>query len=200
MKRKLYIVTNRKLIQKGNIYSIVENAIYGGTDAIILREKDLPHDELLSMAENLKKITDKGNVPLIINNNIEVAMEINAYGYHTSFQNFINTPRKFPRIIGVSVHNLEEAIASERFGADYLLAGHVFETDCKKGLKGKGISFIKKICDSVSIPVIAIGGINESNVDDVLNSGVYGVAVMSSIMMSEAPYITASNLKKHFTL
>jgi thiamine-phosphate pyrophosphorylase len=198
MSKKLYVVTNRQLIEKGNIFSVIENAVQGGADAVILREKDLPSNELLLMAKKLKAITDKGNIPLIINNNIEVATEINAYGYHTSFQNFINTKIKFQGAKGVSVHSLQEALKAEKLGADYLLSGHVFETDCKKGLKGRGISFIKEICNQVYIPVVAIGGISEKNIAEVLNCGAYGIAVMSSVMTAENPYVKTSSLKKHF--
>ena len=82
-------------------------------------------------------------------------------------------------VFGVSIHSVYEAIEAEKLGADYLIAGHVFETDCKSGLKGRGIEFIQNVCESVSIPVIAIGGISESNINMLVDTKVFGVAVMS---------------------
>lgn len=202
----IFIVTNRHLIHQGNIYDVVEKCALRGADGIFLREKDLDYDSLKEMAEGIKNITDKYNIPLIINGNIQVAQDINAYGFHTGLENFKNICSKIKYInkidtneildartvnfnlqegnskkivFGVSVHSVHEAIEAEKLGADYLIAGHVFETDCKLGLKGRGIEFIEKICENVSIPVIAIGGIGPDNLQLVLNTKVFGVAVMS---------------------
>lgn len=209
--KKIFVVTNRKLIIKENLAYIIDKASLGGTDAVILREKDLSYTELLSLAEGIKKITDSRKVSLIINGNIDVAIKINAAGFHTSYKNFIESFKHnkekfnennelsnfehekkqnallFKGIKGASVHSIYEAIDAASKGADYLLAGHVFETDCKKGIKGRGISFISEICRNVSIPVIAIGGINEFNAAEAIKSGASGIAVMSSIMSANDP-------------
>lgn len=203
---KTYIVTNRHLITQGTIYDVIEKCALRGAKGIFLREKDLSYVELKEMACGIKEITNKFNIPLIINSNIVVAKEIGAYGFHAGFQNFksiaikenlklhykkeifINTmdySKTSDFVIGVSVHSIEEAIESEKLGADYLIAGHVFETNCKLGLKGRGVEFIQTICERVRIPVIAIGGINSMNLKEVLSVGAFAVAVMSSAMEIE---------------
>jgi thiamine-phosphate pyrophosphorylase len=198
MNKKLYIVTNRKLVKNKDMIDILKGSILGGADAVILREKDLSYSQLLPIAERIKKITDSKNIPLIINNNIETALKVNAKGFHTSYQDYMNSNFKLKCTVGVSVHNTLEAVNAQKKGADYLLAGHIFETNCKKGLKGRGISFLKEILNKVSIPIIAIGGINENNIDTVLKTGVYGAAIMSLVMASNDPFTTTYNLKKHF--
>lgn len=203
---KIYVVTNRHLITQGTIYDVIQKCALRGVNGIFLREKDLSYDELKEMACGLKKITDKFNIPLIVNGNILVAKEIGAYGFHTGFENFKSIVLKenlkpyqnkkvFINILdynktsdfamGVSVHSVEEAVEAEKLGADYLIAGHVFETNCKPGLRGRGIEFIQEICEKVKIPVIAIGGINSENSKEVLSAGAFGAAVMSSAMQIE---------------
>jgi thiamine-phosphate diphosphorylase len=184
----LYLITNRKLVEEKNFYNIINEAIMGGITAIILREKDLSYEELLPIAVKIKEIIGKSGVKLIINNNLEVATGIKADGFHTSFQSFIQAKPIFNGALGVSVHSLEEAVAAEKHGADYLLLGHIFETNCKKGLPPKGIELIKSIKLQVNIPVIALGGINPNNIGKVMEAGSHGAAIMSSIMQAENPY------------
>lgn len=185
--KKIYVVTNRHLIeQSSNLCEVIEKCAFKGADGVILREKDLEYEALKHLGKKIKVITDKYNIPLIINGNIKVALDINAYGFHTGFENFknmkINENICKKIAVGVSVHRAEEAMEAEKLGASYLLAGHIFETDCKLGLKGRGVEFLEKICESVTIPVIAIGGIKEDNIKKVLNAKAYGVAIMSSAM------------------
>jgi len=204
--KKIFIVTNRHLIEQGNIYEIIEKCAAKGADGIILREKDLDYNSLKKMAERIKNITDKYNIPLIVNGNIDVAKDVNAYGFHTGIEGIrkmysanqvtskhiekedfqsayvaFKTSEYYSKqlVLGVSVHSTEEAVEAEKLGADYLVAGHVFETGCKPGLKGRGIDFIQKVCESVNIPVVAIGGITPNNLNQLLNTKVFGVAVMS---------------------
>jgi len=191
----LYLITNRKLIKSGNIYSVVQNAVMGGVDRIILREKDLPYKKLLPIAAILKSILSTYGVPLIINSSLETALALNAEGFHIGFTNLPKEKPVFNGLLGVSVHNLQEAVLAEKYGADYLLAGHIFETNSKKGLKPKGIELIKTIKEKVSIPVIALGGINDENILEVLSVGADGIAVMSYIMASSNPFNSAKKLK-----
>lgn len=204
--KKIFIVTNRHLIKQGNIYEVIEKCAAKGADGIILREKDLDYNSLKKMAEGIKNITDRYNIPLIINGNMDVAKDVTAYGFHTGIEgirimassnqiisnhiekeDFKSAYGHFRRkeydskqlVLGVSVHSVEEAIEAEKLGADYLIAGHVFDTECKPGLKGRGIDFIEKVCDSVNIPVIAIGGITPSNLNELLRKKVFGIAAMS---------------------
>ncbi len=180
------MVTNRKLIERGNLCEVIEKCAASGADGVILREKDLDYKDLKNLAQNVKIITDKYKIHLIVNGNLNVALDINASGFHTGFQSFKNGKEFRNNVrsiaIGVSVHKVEEAIEAEKLGASYLMAGHVFETDCKLGLKGRGIEFIQEICERVNIPVIAIGGINENNIKKVLSTKVFGAAIMSSAM------------------
>lgn len=191
--KKIYVVTNRKLIREGSIYDVIEKCAKMGADGAILREKDLSHEELKEIALGVKNITQKYNIPLIMNGNIDVAIDIKADGFHCGFHTFKNIAEKISLekrirsgqnkfIYGVSIHKLDEALEAEKLGADYLIAGNIFETDCKPGLEGKGIDFISKICSSVNIPVIAIGGININNIKNVLAGGAYGAAIMSYAM------------------
>lgn len=181
---KIIGVTNRKLYS--NFYSrITEIAKENVLQYLILREKDLDDKELLEMALKIKKIILNSDIKLIINNNISVAEEVDAFGVQLSFNNFIEKGKKLKKgIIGVSIHSLDEAIEAERLGADYLLYGHVFETDCKKGLKPRGLDELREINKIVKIPVYAIGGINSSNYKKVLDVGTTGIAVMSGLVNS----------------
>ncbi len=193
--KKVYVITNRHLIKQGNLYEVIDKCGAKGADGVILREKDLQYKDLKQIAKKIKYITDKYKIPLIINGNLDAAVDINANGFHTGLESFrklvleekllekvklINDNYEFR--LGVSIHSVEEAVEAEKLGANYILAGHVFETDCKKGLKGRGIRFIEDICSTVNIPVIAIGGINQFNILKVIDTKVLGVAIMSSAM------------------
>lgn len=174
-------VTNRKLCN--DFYKRIKEISKSNLKYLILREKDLEYKELLIMAKNVQSILKDSNIKLIINSNVEVAEEVNAYGIQLSFKDFCeNKGKNFNGIKGVSVHSLSEAIEAEKRGANYIIYGHVFNTDCKKGLKPRGLIEFKEICNKVNIPVYAIGGINKENYKSVLEAGADGVAVMSSLM------------------
>lgn len=174
-------VTNRKLCN--DFYSRIKEISKSNLKYLILREKDLEYKELLIMAKNVQSILKDSNIKLIINSNVEVAEEVNAYGIQLSFKDFCeNKGKNLNGIKGVSVHSLSEAIEAEKRGANYIIYGHVFNTDCKKGLKPRGLIEFKEICNKVNIPVYAIGGINKENYKSVLEAGADGVAVMSSLM------------------
>lgn len=181
----LFVVTNRKLVETGNFLNKIEQIVAGGADGIILREKDLPFDELLLLAKKVKAITEGSATKLIISQSIDIAIEVEAAGVQLSFEPFTNMKKQFNGLIGVSVHSVEEAVRAEDLGASYLLAGHIYTTECKKGIEPRGISFIKDIKAKTTIPLVAIGGINENNIDDVYESGAQGVALMSLIMEAE---------------
>lgn len=195
----LYLVTDRKIAVK-NFYRILQEAVDGGVDAIILREKDLERDELHSVAKKVKSIVEGSNTKLIINGDLSVAEEVDAQGYHGGFQQFIKedreTLREFTGRIGVSIHSLKEAKVAVEKGAHYLLAGHIFESSCKKGLEARGISWLREILEGVEIPVIAIGGIHEKNLDKLQSIGLHGIAVRSLIMESKEPKIIVRNLRR----
>lgn len=184
-------VTNRKLCN--DFYKRIKEISKSNLKYLILREKDLEYKELLIMAKNVQSILKDSNIKLIINSNVEVAEEVNAYGIQLSFKDFCeNKGKNFNGIKGVSVHSLSEAIEAEKRGANYIIYGHVFNTDCKKGLKPRGLIEFKEICNKVNIPVYAIGGINKENYKSVLEIGADGVAVMSSLMKNS---ILSSKIK-----
>lgn len=189
----LFVITNRKLVNKGKILSsVIEESVNAGVDAIILREKDLSTEELLPLAYDIKNICENTSNPtkpkLIINSNIDVAQSVNSDGLHLSFQNFTGKTDDYNGTIGVSVHSIEEAKVAEEKGADYILAGHIFVTECKKGLEPRGIDFIKLLRKHVNIKIIAIGGITPQNAKSVIEVGASGIAVMSTIMSSNNIY------------
>ena len=186
-------VTNRKLCN--DFYKRIKEISKSNLKYLILREKDLEYKELLIMAKKVQSILKDSNIKLIINSNVEVAEEVNAYGIQLSFKDFCeNKGKNFNGIKGVSVHSLSEAIEAEKRGANYIIYGHVFNTDCKKGLKPRGLIEFKEICNKVNIPVYAIGGINKENYKSVLEIGADGVAVMSSLMKNS---ILSSKIKTY---
>lgn len=182
----IYFITNRKLVEPKKFLPIIEEAAGGGVGTIILREKDLNYTELLELALKVKAITSQ--VSLIINGNIQIAREIKADGVQLGFKDFMEKKADFPGLVGVSIHSLEEAQLAEQKGADYLLASHIFPTDCKKGLAPRGISWLKEVTSRTKIPVVALGGIKLENIKSVFEAQASGAALMSEIMC--APDVT----------
>ncbi|HEY8804537.1 MAG TPA: thiamine phosphate synthase [Clostridium sp.] len=184
----IFLITNRNLVEDKGFYEVIQEAISAGIYAIILREKDLSYELLLPIAVKIKNIIGNSGVKFILNNNIEVAKAMEADGYHTNFTSFINENLSFNGARGVSVHSLEEAIEAEKHGANYILLGHIFKTDCKKGVPPKGTEIIKIIRKHINIPIISLGGIHPANAHLVMEAGSNGIAVMSSIMKAKDPY------------
>lgn len=165
-------------------------------DRIILREKDLDFEEYYSLAKKVKAVC--GNVPLSVHGHFglwRISRDI-----HVSFPVFMSEGFQAVKggsdVMGVSVHSVSEAAAAAENGADYLIAGHIFETDCKKGLPPRGVGFLRDICGSVDIPVYAIGGITTDNAGLCVRAGAAGVCVMSSLMRCDEPGKVIRELKK----
>ena len=178
---KRIAVTNRSLCS-ARLEAQVEKICKAGLcNALILREKDLSEVEYLSLAKSIKEICDEHGIDFICNNVPNVA-ELLGCNLQLSYQSFLDQKWKSSQITWVSVHTVEEAINAERLGADGLIAGHIFVTDCKKGLAPRGLDFLKEVCDAVSIPVFAIGGIDDSNSDLVRLAGAQGECRMSWYM------------------
>ncbi len=156
-----------------------------GPEMIILREKDLSHEELVRLASDCKTICDRAGVPLSVNSDIEAAREVHIDRVHLPL-NILRSCGDLSdfRAVGASVHSPAEAEEAESLGADYLIAGHIFPTACKIG-EPRGAGFLKSVCDSVDIPVYGVGGITPENFQRVLSSGAEGAAVMSSAMLSD---------------
>ena len=157
---------------------------------IILREKDLPASEYKSLAEAVLEICHKYNTPCILHSFADTAIELGAAALHLPLPILRELPtNKKSRFttLGASCHSPEEAIEAESLGCTYITAGHVFDTDCKKGLPGRGLEFLKQVCDSVTVPVYGIGGIGRENAAQAINAGAKGVCVMSGAMTCSNP-------------
>ncbi len=191
----LWLITNRSLVKSGEYFKTIEESIRGGVDVIILREKDLTFHELYSIATKIKKNIEKTDVKLIINSNLDLAKAIKADGFHCSYKDFIKKPIVYQGLTGVSIHSVSEAIEAERLGASYVIASHIFHTKCKENLPPKGIEFITEIKNRINIPVIALGGINVNLVNETLEAGADGIAIMSGIMGNSEPFIQTRKYK-----
>ena len=184
-------VTNRKLSQRPFLEQI-KRVCQLRPEAIILREKDLSETEYAKLAEEVYIITTSYDVRLIVHTYINVARELGINTVHMSLHNmreyrkeFIDNVNKINNIkTGCSIHSVEEAVEARNMGASYITAGHVYATDCKKGLAPRGLDFLKNVCDSVDIPVYAIGGIDidDGRRKEVKKYGAAGSCIMSGMM------------------
>lgn len=186
-----------------NFLQSIEMIAQSDVDAIILREKDLSEDEYLPLAKNVKEICDKYYKKLIIHNFIDVAKKLGIKNIQLSLSKFIsikNIRNDFENV-GTSVHSVENAVLAEKLGADYIIAGHIFATECKKGLAPRGVGFLEDVCKAVDIPVFAIGGINDNSVTELssLNCNNFsGVCVMSALMKSDNPQELVRRMKDSY--
>lgn len=176
-------ITNRKICNI-NFEKRINQICKKHPKSIILREKDMSEKDYLHLAKNIIKITNKNNTELILHNFINAAMELEIKKIHLPLQKAEKNKSqlKYFNTVGISVHSKEEAKKAMMLGASYITAGHIFETDCKKGLKGRGLDFLKDIKDISNIPVYAIGGINKNNIEKTLAAGADGVCIMSEFM------------------
>lgn len=185
----LYAVTDRTWLGDRSLTDLVEESIKAGVTFVQLREKNIDFDAFVELAKEIKTITDKYNIPYVINDNVEVALACNADGVHIG-QNDMEASNVRERIgsnkiLGVSVQTVEQAILAEKKGADYLGVGAVFSTSTKLDATDVNFNTLKEICNAVSIPVVAIGGINKDNIIKLSGSGASGVAVVSAIFAKE---------------
>lgn len=183
----LIVVTNRKLCP-GDFLQRIKLLVEGKTKptAIILREKDLSLEEYEALTLKVLEICHRFDVPLIVNQYISVAAKLKLPGIQLSMDDFRKNKDGLKAFtnIGASVHSVSEAVEAETLGATYLIAGHIFPTDCKKGVPPRGLGFLEEVCAAVSIPVFAIGGIKETNINEILAAGATGACIMSKAMTS----------------
>ena len=185
----LYAVTDRTWLNGRRLYDQVKETLEGGATIIQIREKDLDDESFIKEALEIKSLCSQYNVPLIINDNINVALKVDADGVHIG-QDDMNAKNVRAllgpdKIIGVSAHNVEEALAAVNAGADYLGSGAAFSTDSKSNVNIIDRIELKNICKAVDIPVTAIGGINEKNILELSGLGISGVAVISAIFAAD---------------
>ena len=185
----LYAVTDRSWVGKQTLYEQVESALKGGATCIQLREKNLDEAAFLEEAVALKKLCGQYGVPLIINDNIDIAVKCGADGVHVgqSDMEAANVRKAVgdKMIIGVSAQTVEQALAAQSAGADYLGVGAVFPTSTKLDASEVSHQTLKEICAAVDIPVTAIGGINKGNIAELSGTGVDGVALVSAVFAAE---------------
>jgi len=181
----LYAVTDRYWLNGDSLYHQVELAICGGATFVQLREKNMDRESFLAEAKAIQKLCKEYHVPFVIDDEVNIAVEIDADGIHVGQSDMkANDVRSLigsNKILGVSVQTVEQAVEAEKNGADYLGVGAVFPTGSKEDAVDVSHETLKAICDAVSIPVIAIGGITKDNVCELKGSGICGIAVISAI-------------------
>ncbi len=195
----LYLVTDRDVLKGRDILEAVENSIKGGVTLVQLREKNISSLDFYNLALKTKEITKYYNVPLIINDRLDIALAVDADGLHIGQQDLpIQIARKLlgnKKILGYSVGNVEEAIHGEQSGADYLGVGPIFPTGSKSdAAEPIGVLQLKSIREIVSIPIVGIGGIGLSNIDELKASGIDGISVISAILGNEDIEEASTNL------
>lgn len=181
----LYAVTDRHWLGEETLYDQVKKALDGGATFVQLREKNLDREVFLAEAKEIQKLCKEYGVPFVVNDEVSIVKDIDADGVHVGQSDMeAMDVRKIlgpDKIIGVSAQTVEQAIIAEKHGADYLGVGAVFTTGSKDDADDVSHETLKAICEAVSIPVIAIGGITKDNVAELAGSGICGVAVISAI-------------------
>lgn len=181
----LYAVTDRHWLGEETLYDQAKKALDGGATFVQLREKNLDREVFLAEAKEIQKLCKEYGVPFVVNDEVSIAKDIDADGVHVGQSDMeAMDVRKIlgpDKIIGVSAQTVEQAIIAEKHGADYLGVGAVFTTGSKDDADDVSHETLKAICEAVSIPVIAIGGITKDNVAELAGSGICGVAVISAI-------------------
>ena len=196
---RLYAVTDRTWLKGRTLADCVRESISGGATMIQLREKSLSYEAFKSQALEIQALCREYHIPFIINDNVNLAVDVNSDGVHVGQEDMsASNVREIigaGKILGVSVRTAEEAVTAERNGADYLGAGAVFHTGSKSDAVDITHETLREICESVKIPVVAIGGINSGNIHLLSGSGIEGVAVISAIFAADDIRGAAGNLR-----
>ena len=199
----LYLCTDRDLMSSATSEENVELAIKGGCTVIQLREKNCSSKEFYDLAVSVKKITDKYNVPLIINDRVDIAMAVDAAGVHIGQSDLpADVVRRIigdDKIIGVSTAKLDEALKAVKDGADYLGVCAIYSTDTKTDARPVTMEELKEIRKNVDIPIVVIGGINMNTLGNFKNMGIDGLAVVSAIVAQPDVEKAAKDMYEAFT-
>ncbi len=186
---RLYLVTNRYQDSVESFLAKVETACRSGVTIVQLREKNLTTNQYYQLAKQVKEITDAYQVPLIIDDRLDVCLAVDAAGLHIGDDELpVSVARKVlgpEKILGVTAKTVKRALEAEKSGADYLGAGAIFPTTTKENAPITLISTLKTICQTVAIPVVAIGGLTSENIDQLMDTGIAGVAVVRDLMQAE---------------
>ena len=197
----LYAVTDQMWLKEGEkLADVVETVLQNGATFLQIREKDLAQDAFEAEAERLKTLCTQHEVPFVVNDSVEIALQCDADGVHVGQSDIKGRDIRAiigpDKILGISAGTVEEAVAAEKAGADYIGVGAVFPTGTKKNATPMTMEQLKEIVSSVSIPVVAIGGIGAGNILQLRGSGVDGVAVVSAIFAAENPGKATADLLK----
>ena len=186
---KLYLVTNRYQDSLESFLEKVETACRSGVTIIQLREKNLTTNQYYQLAKQVKEITDAYQVPLIIDDRLDICLAVDAAGLHIGDDELpVSVARRVlgpEKILGVTAKTVKRALEAETSGADYLGTGAIFPTTTKENAPITLISTLKTICQTVAIPVVAIGGLTSENIDQLIGTGIAGVAVVRDLMQAE---------------
>ena len=186
---RLYLVTNRYQDSLENFLEKVETACRSGVTIIQLREKNLTTNQYYQLAKQVKEITDAYQVPLIIDDRLDICLAVDAAGLHIGDDELpVSVARQVlgpEKILGVTAKTVKRALEAETSGADYLGTGAIFPTTTKENAPITLISTLKTICQTVAIPVVAIGGLTSENIDQLIGTGIAGVAVVRDLMQAE---------------
>ena len=196
----LYAVTDLAWLNGETLESQVEKALKGGATFVQLREKELDEEMFLEEAKKIKKLCAEYHVPFVINDNVDIALKVDADGVHVGQSDMeagdVRAKLGPDKIIGVSAQTVEQAILAEQRGADYLGVGAVFHTGSKADAEDVSHETLTAICNAVKIPVIAIGGITRDNVTELSGSGICGIAVISAIFAQKDIVSATKDLKE----
>ncbi len=196
----LYAVTDRHWLGDRTLYDVVRESLEGGVTFLQLREKDLDEEAFFDEAVKLQAMAKDYGVPFVINDNVDIAIKMNADGVHVGQHDMeagdVRALIGPDKILGVSAQTVDQAVLAEKRGADYLGVGAVFPTGSKDDADDVSFETLKAICRAVSIPVVAIGGITLENTPDLAGSGVCGIAVISAIYARENIKEASAALRK----
>ena len=197
----LYAVTDQMWLKEDEkLADVVESVLQNGATFLQIREKDLAQDAFEAEAERLKTLCAQHAVPFVVNDSVEIALQCDADGVHVGQSDIKGRDIRAiigpDKILGISAGTVEEAVAAEKAGADYIGVGAIFGTSTKKNARSMTMERLKEIVSSVSIPVVAIGGISAENILQLSGSGVDGVAVVSAIFAAENPGKATADLLK----
>jgi thiamine-phosphate pyrophosphorylase len=201
MDSRLYVITGNAFLNGRSLEEVIRKVISGGADCIQLREKDVSTRELLEMGSVLRRITRENGVPFIVNDRLDIALAVEADGVHLGQDDLpIEAARKIMgphKIIGISTHDVKEAVAAERAGADYIGLGPVKATQTKLDAEPAiGVEGIREVRRHVSLPIVAIGGIKQGDVADIIRAGATGVAVISAVIGADDVFRASFDMRK----
>ena len=195
----LYAVTDRSWLGERTLAQVVEEVLKGGATFLQLREKELDQATILAEAREIQAIAARYHVPFVINDSVDIALACDADGVHVGQADLMGRDVRAligpDKILGITANTVELAVAAERAGADYIGAGAVFGTTTKQNAKNLSLDTLKAICQAVSIPVVAIGGINADNLPQLAGTGAAGAAVVSALFAQKDPEKAARRLR-----